>query len=300
MSAAGDDSIAPVLLITGSAGLVGRHLARRFAAVRGYDLRHGEDVLDERALEAAMAAADGVVHLAAVSRVIWGEREPDRCVRVNRDGTAAVLRAALRAPRRPWVLFASSREVYGEPDRLPVGEDAPLAPINVYGRTKVDGERLTLEARSAGLTTAVVRLSNVYGCADDHADRVVPAFARAAATGGTLRLDGAENTFDFTHIDDVVAGLALLAARLGAGEADLPPVHLVSGTATTLAQLAALAVELGGDRARVVEAPARRYDVARFVGDPTRARALLGWAPRVDLRAGLARLVGQWHPRAGG
>src|SRR5690606_18333135 len=138
---------------------------------------------------------------------------------------------------------------------LPAVKDAPLAPINIYGRTKVAGERLITEAAGLGLRAAVVRLSNVYGSPADHHDRVVPAFVRAAVAGTALRVDGPEHTFDFTHIDDTARGIALLADLLAHGEPAPPPIHLLPGQPTTLGQLAALAVELAGGHAPIVTAP---------------------------------------------
>jgi UDP-glucose 4-epimerase len=288
------------ILITGSHGLVGTAMTSLLTDaghdVRSLDLRAPEDdgrgdVLDPRAALAAVAECDGILHLAAVSRVIWGERGPARCRATNEGGTRNVLRAALTSPRRPWIVFASSREVYGEPDALPVGEDAPLRPVNVYGETKIAGERLIDEARGAGLATAIVRLSNVYGSVHDHADRVVPAFVRCALAGEPLRIDGADHTFDFTHIDDTARGIAAVVDALRAGERRLPPIHLLPGTPTTLGELAAAAVDLAASASPLVHAPPRSYDVARFYGDPSRAHTLLGWRPRVPLRDGLARFL---------
>lgn len=288
------------ILITGSHGLVGAAMTSLLTSaghhVRSLDLRAPEhdgrdDVLDLRAVEAAVAECDGILHLAAVSRVIWGERDPALCRATNEGGTRNVLRAALAPSRRPWIVFASSREVYGEPDALPVREDAPLRPVNVYGETKIAGERLLEEARGAGLATAIVRLSNVYGSVHDHADRVVPAFARSALTGEPLRIDGADHTFDFTHIDDTARGIAAVIDALQAGERRLPPIHFLTGTPTTLGELAAAAVDLAGSASLLVHAPPRSYDVARFYGDPSRARTLLGWRPRVPLRDGLAHFL---------
>ncbi len=138
-----------------------------------------------------------------------------------------MLRVALEQPagRRPWVVYASSREVYGDPATLPVPEDAPLEPVNIYGRSKAAAEAAVGRAREAGLATAIVRFSNVFGSTADHRDRVVPAFARAAATGGTISIEGAENTFDFTHVEDVGRGLALLVECLKDGHRALPPIH---------------------------------------------------------------------------
>ena len=210
------------VLITGSHGLIGTalgvELEKAGYAVERLDLRGGEgsrgDILDRAAVERAIDGCIGVVHLAAVSRVIDGERAPEVCWRTNVDGTRNVIEAALAELRRPWVIYASSREVYGQPGALPASEDAALAPVNIYGRSKVAAEDLTAKA---DLVTAIVRFSNVYGWVGDHADRVVPAFARQAAAGLPLRVDGSGHTFDFTHLDDTVRGVLAVVAQLVAG-----------------------------------------------------------------------------------
>ena len=253
------------ILITGSQGLIGRALrsalAGRGTEVAGLDLRGscGEagDVREAKCIRDSVAGCHGIVHLAAVSRVVWAERDPQGCRDINVGGLRNVIQVAVESTRRPWLLFASSREVYGQPDHLPVTEDAPLRPVNVYGRCKAEGERLVEAARAGGLRAAVVRLSNV---------------------------------FDFTHLDDTVRGLVALIELLSEGEAP-PPIHLLTGRPTTLGRLAALAVELADTEAPIVRAPARPFDVSRFHGDPCRARKLLGWVPRVELPEGLGRLI---------
>jgi nucleoside-diphosphate-sugar epimerase len=287
--------------ITGSEGLIGTALCPVLEAL-GYsvarlDVRlpqhhHGRgDVRDLTAVRDFVNGCVGVVHLAGVSRVVWGERDPDQCRATNVGGTSNVLRAAAEAERRPWLLFASSREVYGEPAALPVSEEAPLCPVNVYGESKVAAERVVLGARGGGLLTGVVRLSNVYGCTRDHADRVVPAFARAAALGGALRVDGPDHLFDFTHVDDAVRGIAAMIERLEAGERALPPIHLLTGRGTTLRELAEIAIAVGRRGAHVVIAPSRDYDVGRFVGNPARAQSLLGWRAVRNVEDGVRDLV---------
>lgn len=290
-----------MLLITGSQGLIGRALVSTLRArgeqAIGFDLRNhpGEDVLDADALARAALDCRGIIHLAAVSRVIWGEHDPVRCRATNVEGMRHVIAAALASPRRPWLLFASSREVYGQPEHLPVSESAPLAPVNVYGHTKVEAERMLAQAaRERQLHHAIVRLSNVYGCIHDHEDRVVPAFARAAASGASMRIDGIDNTFDFTHVDDVTRALSIVIEHLDRS-GSLPPVHLLTGRPTSLGRLAELAAAAGGGRSSLVEAPARAYDVARFHGDPRRARELLDWTAHVTIEQGIAQFVEQFR-----
>lgn len=287
------------ILITGSSGLVGSALApvleQLGAEVRLLDLAAvGDaegDVRDLDRVRSAVVECDGVIHLAAVSRVIWGEQRPELCWATNVGGLRNVLESAAVSSRRPWVVFASSREIYGQPEELPATEDCPARPVNLYGRSKVEGEALVAAARRDGVRACTIRLSNVFGSVHDYADRVVPAFARAAARGDELRVDGAEHTFDFTYIDDVVAGVAALAALLGDGGATPPPIHFVSGVPTTLLELANLAIRLAGSASGVRHAPPRDFDVARFYGSADRARRLLGWTPTVPLEVGLKRLV---------
>lgn len=303
----------PRILVTGAAGLIGSAVSKLLRAaglrVLALDLRAAGsgpaavsgDFLDRATLAPLLAEADGVLHFAAVSRVIDGERDPERCWRVNAEGTGQLLDLAAKSPRRPWVVYASSREVYGQQEVLPVPEDAPLRPKNIYARSKAEAERLMAEARAAGMRNAIVRFSNVYGATHDHADRVVPAFARAAAAAqagsreASVRVDGAQCTFDFTHVADVADGIMRVVHLLRAGETKLPPIHFVSGRQTSLGELAALAAQVGGPTLRVTEAPARGFDVHRFAGDPTRAAALLGWRATTPLDQGFARLAAEFR-----
>ena len=287
------------VLITGSHGLVGIAIATALRLkgikVLCMDLRgHGVEKGDIRNLEQvrkAVAGVDGIVHLAAVSRVIWGEQNPKLCWETNVDALGNILNAAVMSGQKPWIISASSREVYGQPSQLPAEEDCKLAPVNIYGRSKVAGERLVEEAREKGLRACTIRLSNVFGSTADHADRVVPAFVRAALLGKELRVDGADHTFDFTYIDDVARGIVAIVDLLTAGEAAPPPIHFVTGKATTLGELAQLCIEITHSNSKIRLAEPRNFDVANFFGSPARAQAILGWSPQVSLECGLLRLV---------
>ncbi|MGF6232286.1 nucleoside-diphosphate-sugar epimerase/tetratricopeptide (TPR) repeat protein [Inquilinus ginsengisoli] len=291
------------ILITGSRGLIGTEAMRCLAEAGHepvpFDIAHEPetpghgDIRNADQLRQAMAGCDGVISLAAVSRVITGERNPELCWDINVNGTETVLKVALEQPadRRPWVVYASSREVYGDSATLPVPEDAPLEPVNIYGRSKAAAEAAVGRAREAGLATAIVRFSNVFGSTADHPDRVVPAFARAAATGGTISIEGAENTFDFTHVEDVGRGLALLVECLKDGHRALPPIHFVGGRAVSLGELAEMARAGALAPVEIRTAPPRNFDVAHFRGDPARAEALLGWRAEITVEDGLRRLI---------
>ncbi|MEQ1508533.1 MAG: NAD(P)-dependent oxidoreductase [Myxococcota bacterium] len=287
------------MLVTGSQGLIGTALIRALHqagfTIQGLDLRGPGpslgDIRERDRVERALDGCVGVVHLAAVSRVIDGERDPAVCWDTNVRGTQNVVDAAVGRSTRPWLVYASSREVYGQPAALPVAEDAARVPVNIYGRSKVEAED---RVRAADLPSAIVRFSNVYGSTGDHPDRVVPAFARQAAAGRPLRVEGSGHTFDFTHLDDTVRGVLAVVDQLQRGR-ELPPLHFVTGVPTTLGELARLAVDLAGTAAPVYEAPPRSFDVSGFYGDPNRAAELLDWQAQGGLREGLAQLIADFR-----
>ena len=196
------------------------------------------------------------------------------------------------------MLLASSREVYGQPEELPVTEDTPVRPVNVYGRSKAEAERLVMAAGATGLRSAIVRLTNVYGEVHDHPDRVIPAFCRAALLNEPLRADGPDREFDFTHVDDVVRGICAAIKALDSSTERIPPFHLATGKPTSLAQLARLVLDAAGSTSAVRRNGVRSFDVDRFYGNPERARELLGWEPRVSLERGVSSLVGEYRAQA--
>lgn len=279
------------ILITGSHGLVGTALSKLLQPafeVEGFDLRNDPD--QDIRNDIPMKAYQGIVHLAAVSRVVTGERDPQNCLRTNVEALRMLYANAAQQPRPPWVIFVSSREVYGSSGTLPVNEDTPWAPKNIYARSKVEGEKLSIAARDAGMIVNIARLSSVYGSIADHADRVAPCFARAAALGGTIHVEGSDKVFDFTHIDDVAIGLRALVLETHRRHL-LPAIHFVSGRGASLRQFAELAAGLARARLNIVDAPPRPYGVDGFVGDPTRARELLGWTSNIPLEQGMADFV---------
>jgi UDP-glucose 4-epimerase len=292
------------ILITGSKGLIGNRLClaleKSGIAVERFDIKFPKDhhdfgdILDADRLKSKIKKCIGVIHLAAVSRVVWGEKDPEHCWQTNVIGTQNIIRAVQDSPLKPWILYASSREVYGQQQNLPVEIDAEYIPMNIYARSKVAAEKEILQARKSQLLTAVVRYSSVYGSVYDHRDRVVPAFCRAAALGSPLRIDGLDNILDFTHVDDVVRGTIAIVDALEAGESKLPPVHLTTGVPTTLDALARLACKSAKRELSLVEAPGRSYDVSKFYGNTTKTNQILDWCAEIPLEEGVYNLTQQF------
>lgn len=289
------------ILITGSKGLIGNALQSQLKIlgfnIAEIDLRYSKDhekhgdVRDLRLLEKLAEGCCGIVHLAAVSRVISGEKNPELCWDVNVNGTHSVLEAALKSSTRPWVIYASSREVYGQQDTLPVNEFAALLPLNIYAKSKVASEQHVSQYRDKGLQTAILRFSNVYGSLNDYVDRVIPAFCRAAAFDETIRIDGSHNIFDFTYIDDVILGILKVIVQLEEGNCELPAIHFTTGKGITLLEAATFAKKVSNFNINFQEMPSRTFDVATFYGDPTLALERLGWRATVMIEEGISRLV---------
>jgi UDP-glucose 4-epimerase len=284
-----------LILITGAAGLIGRHLCSRLESegvdFRRFDIRihSAQDIRDPFALRSALEGVTGVVHLAAVSRVAWAQDDPDLCRATNVTSVELLVDLCMQGVN-PWLIFSSSREVYGNPTRFPVREEDAMLPVNVYGESKRDAEFTIKKAIELGLVANICRFTNVYGCPHDHEDRVAMAFARKAAHGGLMRLHGGELTFDFTHVADVVDGIWRLIQQSRSNRL-LPPIHFASGIGTTLRELAGMALARALRPVVLIEQSARNFDVSGFVGDPSRASELLGWQPKISLEEGFSRLI---------
>jgi UDP-glucose 4-epimerase len=266
------------ILITGGAGFIGSHLVDELVR-RGSgeivvvdDFSHGYisnlrdslrvvsivsiDVTKD-SLAAAMKGVDVVYHLAAIANVRTALRNPTRCMITNIIGTVKVLKAAEDAGVRRLV-FASSREVYGDALTFPVPEDAPLKPRNVYGVTKAVGELCCAES---GLPVAILRLANVYGTRDR--GRVVPTFIENSLTQRPLVIYGGRQVIDFVQVETVVT--AFLKAGL---EQFVPgPINIGSGFGTTIADLALRIRSLTGSSSELQFLPPNRAEVSNFVAD---------------------------------
>ena len=216
------------ILVTGGAGFIGSHLVdylvrEQRAQVSVFDnFSHGKignlshisnairvvngDILDLSRLRAEMTGHGVVFHLAALSSVFACVRNPEMAMRNNVEGTRQVLEAARQSGVRR-VVFASSREVYGEPANLPVLESSPINPKNTYGASKSAAEDICAQYARSGLELTVLRLSNVYGIRDR--DRVIPRFVEQALDSTPVTVYGKDKLLDFLWIENLVRVLAL-------------------------------------------------------------------------------------------
>jgi UDP-glucose 4-epimerase len=296
-------------VVTGGAGFIGSHLIDALLESDGYDVvvldnlargrlenlaRHSADprlriiqadVRDLGAAREACAGATIVFHLAAQATVMGGARDIDYTFSTNVIGTYNVLKAAAEQGTRRLV-FASSREVYGEPVSVPVDEAHPLLAINSYGASKVAGEALCRAfARESSLSSVILRLANVYGPRD--IGRVIPHWIELARGGHELVVYGGQQIIDFIWVGDVVQAML----RAAAVDVALPPINVASGTGTKIGDLARRISRLAESRADTRVVPRRSIEVMRFIGATDRMTQLLGVTPAPDPLSHLPEMV---------
>jgi nucleoside-diphosphate-sugar epimerase len=280
------------VLVTGSEGLIGKELSRKLEEkkinVVGYDIKNGQNILDQKSIDKIICNIDGVIHLAAVSRVVAGYNDPYTAVMTNVIGTTNILDLIRRKNPSCWMIFGSSREVYGE-SQCVVKESDPQKPVNVYGASKSAGEYLSLcYGDNYNLRTFVVRFSNVFGGLNDHPDRVVPRFFNQALANEDITVYGGNQIFDFVHLSDAVEGLIKLIQKIINNEKlEYRVLHFVTGNSVSLVELSNKIIKLTSSKSCVKYLPRREYDVDTFVGDPSVTMKVLGWKPKISIDNGL-------------
>jgi UDP-glucose 4-epimerase len=303
------------LLVTGVAGFIGSHLAEHLLAaghevigidaftdyydpaikranvaplldLPGFRLIDGD--LADCDLGEALDGCEVVYHQAAQAgvRASWGD---DFRLYLERNlwATQRLLEAIRERPVRKLV-FASSSSVYGDAERYPTAETDHPRPISPYGVTKLAGEHLCLAyAASYGVPIVALRYFTVYG-PRQRPDMAFNRFIRAVARGDDITVYGdGTQTRDFTYVSDIVA------ANIAAGEADVrgEVINTGGGSRVTVLEVLGLLGELIGKEPKIRFIETQRGDVRHTAADLSKARALLGYEPRVPLREGLRRQV---------
>jgi UDP-glucose 4-epimerase len=297
------------ILVTGGAGFVGSHLVERFVAAgertalvdtlsRGRrewvhedaDLRE-LDIRDGPALRRVVAAVapEIVVHLAALHFIPAVDGAPELAWDINVNGTQTLLEA-LEARPPELLLFASTAAVY--PDRSgPIDETCPPDPPDLYGRTKLAGERLVEEfAARTGTRSVAARIFNVIGRRETN-PHVVPEIIDQLCSGSTsVRLGNLEARRDYTDVLDVAAALHRLSGSQPAGPTH---VNLGSGRSVSVVELVHVCEQLLGRPIEIEVEPGRlrTTDRAELVADSRLLRETIGWEPARSLPETLGDLL---------
>jgi GDP-4-dehydro-6-deoxy-D-mannose reductase len=302
------------VLITGVAGFAGGHLARECAAAgdevfglsRAGDAEIGSgiaaDLRDAAAVREAVRSArpDVVYHLAALSSVGRSWEQPGRTMEENIAGATNLLEAMRLEAPDVRVVWISSCEVYGDPDQLPVSEDAPLRPANPYAVSKCAGDLL------AAVYNEAYDMEIIRARPFSHAgpgQRPIFLLSSIAHQAAQARIDGSEHVTvvtgnpqtrrDFTDVRDVVRAYRLLADRAQPGVYNVSSARSVSAAEQVqlLAKLIApVEVEHAVDPARV-----RAHEVMDLSGANDRIRATTGWRPEIALEQTMRDTLEWWE-----
>ncbi|MEX2181797.1 MAG: UDP-glucuronic acid decarboxylase family protein [Gemmatimonadaceae bacterium] len=308
------------VLITGAAGFLGSHLSDRFlrdghtvvgldnfltghpdniAHLMGHDrfsfIRHN---ISEYSYVAG--ALDGVLHFASPASPVDYLQMPIQTLKVGSLGTHNALGLALAKGAR--FLLASTSEVYGDPQVHPQPESYwgnvnPIGPRGCYDEAKRFAEAMTMAYhRAQDVDTRIVRIFNTYGPRmRPHDGRVVSNFIVQALHEEPLTVYGdGTQTRSFCYVDDEVEGIY----RLFQSDERMP-VNIGNPNEFTVRQLAELVVELTGSKSPIISHPLPTDDPKVRQPDITRARTLLGWAPTIELRKGLARTIDYFRGLSG-
>jgi UDP-glucose 4-epimerase len=312
------------VLITGGLGFLGSSLARELAVaganvvlvdslvpeyggnrrnVAGIEDRvrvNISDVRDEHSLRSLLAGQDVLFNLAGQTSHLDSMTDPFTDLEINCRAQLSILEACRNEAPQARIVFASTRQIYGRPQRLPVDESHPIVPVDVNGINKTAGEWYHLLYGDAyGLHVSVLRLTNTYGPrmrVRDARQTFLGYWLRLAVEGRPIEVFGdGEQRRDFNYVDDAVRAFLLAAAR---DEARGQVYNLGYSADISLRELGELLVDVnGGGELRLVPFPPDRkaIDIGDYYADYSKIRSELGWQPLVGLREGLSRTLAYYR-----
>lgn len=301
------------ILVTGGNGFIGSHLCESLINsnydVKSLDLKFDSnsdfykcekiiaDIATSDALVKIVKNVDLVIHLAAVSRVDDAQADPLKCYNSNVIGILKIIEALRNSKTK--LIFGSSREVYGEPRKIPVKESDEKNPLTVYGSSKLSGEDLLKTYRKLyGLDYLIIRFANVFGSPRDLPQRVIPSFISQAHKELPLTINGGNQVIDFTFIDDVTDGVLKITKKIASDHCDFfgEDYNFASGVGTSVADLSKIIKKLFDSNSKLLFNKERDYDVKNFVGDYHKAKRAFSFEPKHSLVEGLEKYKKRLQP----
>lgn len=293
------------ILITGSSGTIGTRLSEKLLEkgyeVVGVDWKNNKwnkkvdeltikgDLRDVSTFDKIPSDIDLVVHLAANARVYNLVKDPS-LARDNFETTFNVLDFARKNNVKRFI-FASSREVYGNSEKIVHQEDEAHVKNceSPYTASKVAGEALVYAySQCYGIDFVITRFSNVYGMYDD-SDRIIPLFISLTKQGKDLVVFGKEKLLDFTYIDDCVAGVLKCIENFSEIKNDV--YNIASGKAVSILEVAQFLQETMKSNNKIIIEENRTGEVVRFAADISKAKRVLGYEPQTTITQGVQKAV---------
>ena len=254
------------------------------------------DVRDEHSMKYLVKNQDYLFNLAGQTSHTDSMSNPYPDLDINARAQLFILEACKKYNPEIKIVFASTRQIYGKPQRLPVDENHPLQPVDVNGINKMAGEWYHLVYNNVyGIRAAVLRLTNTYGPrmrVKDARQTFLGIWIRSLIENKPILVFGdGKQIRDFNYIDDVVDSLLLCAAS---DEANGQVYNLGADDPINLLDTAKLLIEInGGGDHRVVPFPEDRkiIDIGDYYADYRKIRSQLGWKPRVSLAEGIKKTL---------
>lgn len=248
------------------------------------------DIRDSRVVKESLANVDMVVHMAALVSVPLSIENPNLTFDINLLGTLNLLRTSAEKHVKKFV-FVSSCAVCGDPESLPVTEEAKPSPISPYAESKLIGERYCLGFSYRGLlSSTVLRFFNVYGPRQGMNDYsgVITRFVDRSRQGLPLIIYGdGSQTRDFINVKDVAK--AVLASTKNTSSSEI--FNVGSGKPTTINELAKTIIEIAARNSRISYEKPRVGDIKDSYADISKAKKILGFETDVSLKEGLHTLL---------
>lgn len=307
------------ILITGGLGFIGANLARRLVElgnevtlvdslipeyggnlfnISGLEEKvrvNISDVRDMHSMRYLVQGRDFIFNLAGQTSHLDSMKNPHTDMEINVAAQLSMLEACRHYNPKTKIVFASTRQIYGKPQYLPVDEKHPIHPVDVNGINKVAGESYHLLYNNVyGLRTCCLRLTNTYGPRmriKDARQTFVGIWIRNMVQNKPIEIWGGDQLRDFTYVGDAVDAM-LLAAALDAATGEV--FNLGGLEVISLKELGRLLVEVnGGGEMEVREFPPerRQIDIGDYHSDFSKIKATLGWSPQAPLRDGLQKTL---------
>jgi len=297
------------ILITGSSGTIGTRLGEKLLnskyQIVGADWKKNKWIKELEAktihidlrnkklvLENLPKDVDLIIHLAANARVYELVKDPE----LARDNILTVFNILeyARINKIKNIIFASSREVYGNTNKIKYKEEE----VNIencespYSASKISGETLIYAYyKCFGINYVILRFSNVYGMYDD-SERVIPLFIRNAKENKPLIVFGKDKVLDFTYIDDTIDGVVKIIEKFNLVKNQT--FNIATGKGTKILYVAQLIKKFLNSKSRIIVKKSRSGEVIRYIADISKAKKLLNYEPKINIIEGIKKSL-DWY-----
>ena len=294
-------------VVTGGAGFIGSHLAKflsknnhkviiidnlergsldNIAEIKNDIEFHNVDISNYDEINSVIDKPDGIFHQAALASIPTSFKEPEKYYKVNVVGTENIFKIGKKYGVK--IVFASSSSVYGTQTHFPIKEGVEKHPLNPYGQTKLDDEKIASKYAAEGLKVIGLRYFNVFGIGQNpNYAGVIPKFIERLSQHKPPIIEGDGTQIrNFTYIDNVVRANWMAFDS----NVDHTVVNIATEATTSINELANIMIKMSGLDLKPIYDKPRKGDIKISQADITLAKELIGWVSQITLEEGLNRI----------